>query len=79
MTDKISKPLPTTFDEFHCFDKSYVAFDASWRALIAHAEGCVSHVNNGLCPDQVEGHQTRDPECPVCQALLSLDLPREAK
>lgn len=46
--------------------------------LIAHAEGRVSHANNGLCPDQVEGHQTRDPECPVCQALLSLDLPLEA-
>nr|WP_285311284.1 hypothetical protein [Stenotrophomonas maltophilia] len=79
MTDQVSTPLPATFDEFHRFDKSYVAFDASWRALIAHAEGRVSHANNGLCPDQVEGHQTRDPECPVCQALLSLDLPLEAK
>lgn len=38
--------------------------------LRAHAEGRVTHINNGLCPDIIEGHDTRDPECPVCQALL---------
>jgi len=41
-----------------------------WDMLRAHAEGRVTHINNGLCPDIIEGHDTRDPECPVCQALL---------
>ncbi|WP_216823218.1 hypothetical protein [Pseudomonas aeruginosa] len=35
------------------------------------ASGEVKHLNNGLCPDAFEGHEARDPDCPVCRALLS--------
>lgn len=40
------------------------------RVLADHAAGRINHANNGLCPDEVEGHDTRDPDCPVCCALL---------
>lgn len=34
------------------------------------ASGEVKHLNNGLCPDAFEGHEARDPDCPVCRALI---------
>ncbi len=34
------------------------------------ASGEVMHLNNGLCPDDIEGHEARDPDCPVCRALI---------
>ncbi|MFU4907926.1 hypothetical protein ACM7ZU_10275 [Pseudomonas aeruginosa] len=34
------------------------------------ASGEVKHLNNGLCPDDIEGHEARDPDCPVCGALI---------
>ncbi|MGV8589834.1 hypothetical protein [Pseudomonas aeruginosa] len=34
------------------------------------ASGEVKHLNNGLCPDDIEGHEARDPDCPVCRALI---------
>ncbi|WP_205420745.1 hypothetical protein [Stenotrophomonas sp. G4] len=40
------------------------------RVLTDHATGRINHANNGLCPDQVEGHDTRAPHCPVCRALI---------
>ncbi len=40
--------------------------------LAQHARGEIHHLNAGLCPDGVEGSRTRDPECPVCQALEAL-------
>ncbi|HHA2757964.1 TPA: hypothetical protein ACOEQX_001202 [Stenotrophomonas maltophilia] len=40
------------------------------RVLADHAAGRINHANNGLCPDEVEGHDTRDPDCPVCSALI---------
>ena len=42
--------------------------------LIAHAEGHLPHVGMGRCPDQLEGHESRDSDCQVCQALIALDL-----
>ena len=43
--------------------------------LIACAERRdeIVHANNGLCPDALEGHGSRDPECVVCQALMVFD------
>lgn len=41
--------------------------------LVAVANGQVKHVYNGLCPDAVEGHNTRDDECPACRALIAAD------
>ncbi|HCK0492060.1 TPA: hypothetical protein NH982_001736 [Pseudomonas aeruginosa] len=37
------------------------------------ASGKVKHLNNGLCPDDIEGHEARDPDCPVCRALLDTE------
>lgn len=34
----------------------------------------VFHVNNGSCPDEVEGHAARDNDCPACQALMDADV-----
>ncbi|MGU4134966.1 hypothetical protein [Pseudomonas aeruginosa] len=33
----------------------------------------VRHQNNGLCPDELEGRETRDPNCSVCRALIETD------
>lgn len=46
--------------------------------LRAFAEGRMHHLNRGICPDQIAGHQSRDPDCPVCQAL-SAPLPAGAQ
>ena len=40
------------------------------RTLVGHATGEIKHLNNGLCPDDLEGHDTRDPDCVVCRVLL---------
>ncbi len=37
------------------------------------ATGEVGHLNNGHCPDDLEGRQTRDPDCPVCRALIETE------
>lgn len=43
------------------------------RALGAHAEGKISHINRGLCPDEIEGCKARDPNCEVCSALTAME------
>ncbi|WP_164153487.1 hypothetical protein [Stenotrophomonas maltophilia] len=42
--------------------------------LVDHAAGKLDHLNNGLCPDQVEGPATRDPDCAVCCALEQIPM-----
>lgn len=42
----------------------------SAKTLIDYAIGKIHHINNGLCPDVIEGHDSRDPDCAVCQALV---------
>lgn len=37
--------------------------------LIAYAEGRIEHAGSGHCPDAVEGHDSRDSDCVVCQAM----------
>ncbi|CDO80867.1 hypothetical protein N0426_13535 [Pseudomonas aeruginosa] len=37
------------------------------------ASGEVKHLNNGHCPDDLEGHETRDPNCSVCRALIDTE------
>lgn len=44
-------------------------FNESIEILYAHAEGRISHKNNGECPDVTNGHQSRDKSCPVCRAM----------
>ena len=43
------------------------------KTLIAHAEGRVQHIHAGSCPSELDGHDKRDDECPVCQALMALE------
>lgn len=45
------------------------------ETLVAHAEGRVHHISVGNCPDEIEGHDKRDTECPVCQALMAVEAP----
>lgn len=42
---------------------------APHEALRAYAEGRINHLNAGLCPDVLTGPESRDPDCPVCNAL----------
>ena len=53
--------------------------DKAIAILAAYAERRdeIVHANNGLCPDAFEGHDSRDQECVVCQALMVLE--REPK
>ena len=37
--------------------------------LIAVATGEIDHAGNGLCPDPIEGFDSRDPDCPACKIL----------
>lgn len=43
------------------------------RDLIAVATGQVDHLKMGQCPDQVEGHETRDHDCPACRAIMAAE------
>ena len=43
------------------------------RQLHAIATGELQHAYNGMCPDQVEGPEVRDEDCPACCALLAAD------
>lgn len=38
--------------------------------LIAVATGEIEHAGNGLCPDRIEGFDSRDPDCPACKILI---------
>lgn len=44
--------------------------ESALDTLRRFATGNVKHMNNGLCPDDIEGHEVRDPDCPVCRALI---------
>ncbi|HHK3786362.1 TPA: hypothetical protein ACQTX0_006566 [Pseudomonas aeruginosa] len=47
--------------------------ESALDTLRRFATGNVKHLNNGLCPDAFEGHEARDPDCPVCRALLDTE------
>ncbi|MGU2291310.1 hypothetical protein ACSEQ4_20555 [Pseudomonas aeruginosa] len=47
----------------------YVALDTLRR----FATGEVGHLNNGHCPDDLEGRSARDPNCSVCRALIDTE------
>ncbi|MGI0560466.1 hypothetical protein ACRCOZ_28955 [Pseudomonas aeruginosa] len=51
--------------------KGLTVSESALDTLRRFATGNVKHLNNGLCPDAFEGHEARDPDCPVCRALLS--------
>ena len=41
--------------------------------LMTVAERQARHDDQGLCPDETEGHDRRDPECPVCRVLMAAE------
>lgn len=41
--------------------------------LLKVATGEIEHIYSGLCPDRLEGPNTRDPICPACQILIEAD------
>lgn len=43
------------------------------RDLIAIATGQVEHIYLGQCPDQIEGHEARDHDCPACRAIIAAE------
>ncbi len=41
--------------------------------LLQVATSSIPHSFNGLCPDEVEGPDVRDHDCPACQALIAVE------
>lgn len=41
--------------------------------LLDVATGKIKHLYEGRCPDYVNGPESRDPDCPACQAIVSAD------
>ena len=37
------------------------------------ATGKIPHLYAGLCPDSVNGPESRDPDCPACQAIAAAE------
>lgn len=67
--------------DIHCLDdgvEKLAALDfaivavANLSTLFEHAKGVVNHAFAGQCPDLSEGLDVRDPDCPVCQALINI-------
>ncbi|MBP3998290.1 hypothetical protein [Pseudomonas koreensis] len=44
------------------------------EGLYAVATGQLTHVNNGSCPDILEGALIRDDECLACKMLDAVDI-----
>ena len=44
-----------------------------YKKLIAVATGEIKHTFNGLCPDPIEGFDSRDPVCPACKILIEAE------
>jgi len=44
------------------------------EGLYAVATGKLTHVNNGSCPDILEGALIRDDECLACKMLDAVDI-----
>ena len=49
-----------------------------YKKLIAVATGEIEHAGNGLCPDPIEGFDSRDPDCPACKILIEAATEHDA-
>ena len=45
--------------------------------LLAVATGKIPHLYEGRCPDYVNGPESRDPDCPACQAIAEAEAQQE--
>lgn len=41
--------------------------------LLSAATGELAHRFDGLCPESMESHNERDPDCPACKVLMEVD------
>lgn len=46
------------------------------QALIDVATGRIMHSFNGACPDGLENYRSRDPDCPACAVIVSVEHDR---
>ena len=47
------------------------------KRLLAVATGKIPHLYEGRCPDSVNGPESRDPDCPACQAIAAAEAQQE--
>ena len=48
-------------------------------SLFDVATGKTPHLYAGRCPDSVNGPESRDPDCPACQAIAEAEAQQCAK
>jgi hypothetical protein len=53
--------------------QAYLALEAAAIGLHEVAARRVHHAGLGLCPDALEGYDSRDPDCQACRALMAAD------
>lgn len=53
-----------------CINAAVAEIAERAAALERVATGEVRHLHNGLCPDAIEGFESRDPNCPACQVIM---------
>lgn len=46
-------------------------------SLFDVATGKIPHLYEGRCPDYVNGPESRDPDCPACQAIAAAEAQQE--
>ena len=63
-------PLRTSLRKF---GPGLIDYASAVGVLQRAATGEAAHLFQGLCPDGVEGHDTRDPDSEVCRALMTID------
>ncbi|WP_061939458.1 hypothetical protein [Collimonas pratensis] len=49
--------------------ENYAPLASPQQQLVDVGTGKIAHIYGGECPDELEGRDTRDPECPACQVL----------
>lgn len=55
-----------------------IALADTTQALASVASGQTTHLCHGKCPDALAGFDSRDPECPVCQLLMQIEVSKAA-
>ena len=75
----ISKPAGCVMRDFSIrplFARPVPAEPVNAR-LLAVATGKIPHLYEGRCPDYVNGPESRDPDCPACQAIAAAEAQQE--
>lgn len=70
MNEYPGTPLPTKWRKL---DPTLIDYVSAVNILQKAATGEKVHLNQGLCPDVIEGHDSRDSDCEICWALITID------